>query len=377
MKKALIFTTVLIFVSLGNIFAQKYYREGTQAGYYIKNGEKVNVPYIVNASRLERTRVLEIYEQEKHPAARLFPEDISEYGLEDGSRYFSAQIKLNQKTESVFLEHFLQIDDSTALFCYPGKKGEVYFVQEGINNTQLYAMIKDEKEIKRLLKKDRETLCDKLGVIDSIPLKISRSSILTFYKAYTDCNINAFRTIHIGITLGIGMGKPASSTIPKFSYKLRNEYSAGIFADIPLDEKFSFHPEILYVYTQNNSGTAEGWQNTTTGISKYQKKSLWIPLSFRCYFTQFRGKYIPFIEVGPFIDICLDRQVRKVNIKNDRGYDNHSLSQYGGLLGGGIEYKISRKNSLYLGLRYQVATGSYDDYKETSHHLGVNIALGF
>lgn len=343
---------------------------GTVNGYYITPQKTVTSIKILKSNERERAHKIIIPKQDGHEYKVLYPNEIIGYGFEGKNiRYCSATIYLDGKETTVFLEEFIKGDDNVTIYIYNSDKGELFFVQRG---KQLAQLITDNGTALRNYFKNKAGNCSAIDEIDRYPMKMTRSSILKMYEAYTKCNLNVFSRFRYGITGGayIEMLKAGDANNYKFNKEVA--FYPGIFVEIPLDIRFSFRPEVIYM---SSHLTGEPDLSKDRDNIEFIRKSIYLPLMFRYKLTQVRSKYIPYFELGPTIDF---------RISGERGKPTATLKrqvspyQIGGALGAGVEYKMSDLISLYAGLRYNASRGaSPDETREVHNLISLNLSVGF
>ena len=321
--------------------------QGVVGGYYIKNNKVISGIAVEKANRSQKAERLIIPNQPKHSAAVLYPSDIEEYGLEDGHKYVSADVTVNGNPKKVFLEEIVHLDSIVIYSCRMDKK-DFFFLQRENNLPEL---IQDKEKFWNLF---RNPSCPKISAyIDSKKKKeLTYETINAYRRAYTDCNTNLLPKFRLGITTEAG----AAVTGTAFLF--------GVYAQIPIDECFSFQPEIL--------------------VSQCDVLTIQTPMLFRYSFNYMLGKTIPYIDVGLLLDIKTEKD-KGILVESAFGQGEYYLAnsqsgpfRYGCVLGGGIEHKYRSGHSLYAGIRFRYIEGSiHADYKVKIKCLTFNMAYSF
>jgi hypothetical protein len=363
------------FFAIANVSAQETI-VNTEEGYYVKNNAVKSGIFFERTNEKERAERLIIPNQKRHEATVFFPSDIEEYGFPDRQHYVSAEINLHGNLKKVFLEEVIRID-SIIVYYYPDRKEDLFYFQK-IDGT--LELMQNEEAFLDLL---RNADCPEIiAFVDSKrKKKLNRKTINVYSRAYSDCNTNLLPSYHFGITTETGILKPGSNKYQNFSYDLSFSFLIGIFAQIPLDECFSFRPEILYSYIDNPKGQI-------SGLKAYKRESIQFPVVFRYNFNHTKGNIIPYIDLGPLLDLKTSKESGTIlgsrfplegeNDWNTLANSEISLLQYGVVLGGGIEYKLNRRNSIYAGLRFKYVEGSgVNESIERLKYFSLNIAYGF
>jgi hypothetical protein len=176
---------------------------------------------------------------------------------------------------------------------------------------------------------------------------------------------------------------------PDDTYYSAFSFMIGAFAQIPIDECFSFHPEILYSFIQGDETKISGMKNKDIfGKTIVIRESLQLPMVFRYNFNYTKGNFIPYIDLGLLLDIKIGGKgeiISKSLFPNELSAREYLLAnskvsplQYGIVVGAGIEYKINAKHSFYPGLRYKYVRGEgLDETTEKLNYFSVNLAYSF
>ena len=321
-------------------------------GYYIMNGKLIRGIAFERANQVQRAERLIIPQQNLHEARTLYPSDIEEYGFPDGRRYISAEITSYGSTKKVFLEEILNLD-SIIVYFYPVQGSDYFFLQRG---GSLPELIRDEEEFWNLF---RNSSCPEIATyIDGKKRKgLTYGTIRTYQRAYTDCNTNLFPKFRFGITAETGLEFKSNNVNPLGDNPNDKNLllSIGVFVQIPINESFSFRPEVLY-----------------------QFDVVQLPMVFRYSFNYKKGNRIPYIDLGLLADI-------KISPEKEIVVDGQTLANsktnpfcYGLVLGTGMEFKLTSGHALYTGIRFRYIEGSINnEYIEKVKCLTFNVAYGF
>ena len=318
-------------------------------GYYIKNGNVVSGIAFERANRVQRAERLIIPQQRLHDARVFYPSDIEEYGFPDGRRFISAEITLYGNTKKVFLQEILNLD-SIIVFVYPMRGNDYFFLQR--DGSGLAELIRDEEEFWNLF---RNSSCPEISAyIDGRRMRgLTYRRIRIYQRAYTECNTNLFPRFRFGISTETGL---EFKSIKYLSRSRSPLFSIGVFAQIPIDECFSFRPEVIYRFN-----------------------AVQLPMVFRYSFNYKRGNRIPYIDLGllaefktsPEEEIVLDSGQILANSRTNP-------FRYGLVLGAGMEFKLRSGHSIYTGIRFRYLEGSINrEFKERLRHLTFSIAYSF
>lgn len=147
----------------------------------------------------------------------------------------------------------------------------------------------------------------------------------------------------------------------------RTGFHVGLLAEIPVSDRFSVQPEVLY----STQGTeADGW----LGDGEYQIDYVQVPLIAKFYVVDGLA-----IEAGPSFNFKVEEEYdvedSPVNFESDSDYA--SSFEFGGGLG--LSYKFN--NGFFLNGRYtQGFTNVYDsdDFDDDAvKNNGIQVGLGF
>ncbi len=147
----------------------------------------------------------------------------------------------------------------------------------------------------------------------------------------------------------------------------RTGFHVGLLAEIPVSDRFSVQPEVLY----STQGTeADGW----LGDGEYQIDYVQVPLIAKFYVVDGLA-----IEAGPSFNFKVEEEYDvedgPVNFESDSDYA--SSFEFGGGLG--LSYKFN--NGFFLNGRYtQGFTNVYDsdDFDDDAvKNNGIQVGLGF
>lgn len=132
-------------------------------------------------------------------------------------------------------------------------------------------------------------------------------------------------------------------------------FNFGVMAEIPIAEKFSFQPELLF------SGQGYDIENTTVALSY-----LSLPLMGKYYLTKGLS-----LEAGPQLGLLLSAKAGDLDVK-----DSFNTLDYG--VNAGIGYKLD--NGLNFGARYNVGLSDINNVEgfSDSYKNGVlQISVGY
>ena len=130
-----------------------------------------------------------------------YPRDIASYGTDFGYRYVSSTVMLNGDTARVFLKELVR-DSDISLYEYEGRSGRIFFTID--KETGRYVSVNDDGEAYRSQLRQRAKDCPLLDELDEQPLKMTESSLLSLYEAYTRCSVNDYPGVKWGVAVNAG-----------------------------------------------------------------------------------------------------------------------------------------------------------------------------
>ena len=129
----------------------------------------------------------------------------------------------------------------------------------------------------------------------------------------------------------------------------------GVMSEIPISEKFSFQPEVMY------SGQGYSFNDNTIALSYLN-----IPLMGKYYVTKGLS-----VEAGPQIGFLLDAKNEKINVK-----DSFNTFDFG--VNFGLGYKLD--NGLNFGARYNLGLTDINNVANSSsknQNRTIQISVGY
>lgn len=367
MKKSLSVFVLFLFCLLSSA-------QVSEKGYYVtKEGVRYNEVDILNPYHADCYDRVHVASDKLNMNAFLYPQDIASYGVDYGYRFVSAKVKIDTAEVQIFLKELIR-DKEINVYKSEYKGKAHYFTID--RQTGRYKEILDKgAEFRHLLKlRAEKSNCEVIEELNNIELKMTESSIMSLYEAYTNCSVNNYPGIKWGVALNAGYSFFNFDDEVRFDIPNRPYAMPGLFVDIPIDNRISFRPEVYYFYTRTNS-------KPNKYNFKYYRHSLVVPLMLRYRFSNVNGNTIPYIEMGATFDIRLAGKTRTMESYGLNSYPvtkNCSNIHIGPEFGAGIEHKLSNGLILYAGLRgayYFSATTS--DKKEHRSNVSFNIAIGF
>lgn len=307
-----------------------------------------------------------------------YPRDIASYGTDFGYRYVSSTVMLNGDTARVFLKELVR-DSDISLYEYEGRSGRIFFTID--KETGRYVSVNDDGEAYRSQLRQRAKDCPLLDELDEQPLKMTESSLLSLYEAYTRCSVNDYPGVKWGVAVNAGYSF--------FNFEDENRYENGIpdrpyampglFVELPIDRRISFRAELYYFFTKTRSNDFNS--ELDAYAFEYKRHSLVLPLLFKYRFSNLDSKVLPYIELGATFDIKVSGKMDI--IENYGGKDTVLPLQAARLavgpeFGVGLEQKLNERNTLYYGIRggYYFG-GASTDKREFRSNVSINCSISF
>ena len=302
------------------------------------------------------------------------PDEVKEFGFKDGRVYISKEIQFADSSRRVFLERLYK--GKTTLYYYKGKGAKTFFIEK---DSTLFVEVPKQNTAKEHFSKQLLKITDDCpNVSDACKLvNYNKKSFSKLIARYNQCVIKPFPHFKYGFLLGYEFSRLIPSDkqngdLKYFEYKYDGDFSIGVYADNPiLESDFSAHAELLfskhgYSYNKLVDNKDIDFVANFTSIK--------VPLLVR--YTYPSNKIRPYINVG-FVGTYLiknetllfETTIKENTIEID---DPHITSlindvQFGYNIGGGIEFKLNLKNSLFFELRYDNLYGAGDsEFRGTS-----------
>lgn len=387
MKKSIftfVFVAILLSVTGANAQMVETVRQiDAHRGYFIRDGVVHNVYISKDNSRIGYAEHFSIPEQPNYAAAKFSPDQVLEYGLENGRRFFSVKIDTESGQQSFFLEKLRETTLGAYILYLPG-----WMASPG--SRSLY-FLRDKNGVVTPLGKGNEPEgiwdyflslndCPKLNEV-KFRRRFRSGMVNRFYNAFANCNEKAFPVARFGVTASLSGSRPLmfdDSFTPHYNpqevleegtplyanlrYDWDYSYSVGMFFRIPLDDVASFQPEILYF---RSSTTDAQWGH------KFRTDALRLPLMFRATNNHARGQVMPYGEIGPVFDLNFGKYSYGGSEYWTRALPRYSM---GVAAGAGIECYIAPGQAISLGGRVNWVSSLERDKRY--NNLSVELVLG-
>jgi hypothetical protein len=309
------------------------------------------------------------------------PYDIKEFGFKDGRVYLSKEIQVADSSRRVFLERLLR--GKTTLYYYRAKGIKTFYIEK--DSSLLFELPKQntaKEHYSKLLSYFTE---DCPNVSDACKLvSYNKKSLSKLITRYNQCELKPFPHFKYGLLIGYEFSRLIPSNnqnedLENLQYNYDGGFSIGLFLDNPiLMSDFSVHTELLY---SKHGYSYNRFINNKDIDFVANLSSLKIPFLFRYAYPS--NKIRPFINVGLIGTYLMKKEtlLYETTIKgNTIEINDANITslindvQLGYSVGGGIEYKLNFKNSLFFEIRYTNQFGIEDsEFLGTS---GFNILTG-
>jgi len=311
------------------------------------------------------------------------PYEVTEYGFRDGRRYVSKEIRLPDSTQRVFLERLAK--GKINLYYYQGKGIKTFFWEK--DTTLFIELTKhgDDPENSRFNDYLYNLTSDCKPVSDAVSLiKYSKLSLKEYADRYNRCDRRPFPRFKYGLIAGYGVSRLSSpdGTLKAFNYPYDGSIIAGLFIDQPfLLSNYSLHTEIYY----SSNGYACNFRDENKDMDLLiNTAAVSMPILIRYTYPSVR--YSPFINLGgiysfqfknenALYEATIIQDVIEINAISE----NTLLSQnlLGFSVGGGLEYHLNYRHSLFLELRYHKLYSIINSGSLNKTVVQCNIGIGF
>ncbi len=269
--------------------------------------------------------------------------------------YISKSLTLDGITQQLFLERIMT-NDSVSLYTYKYKaKREKELVVYEKKGEKLVPLTDTNNPFINYLKtfpiiQQNPHLEEKLADVPP-----TSYNLIEQYKKIRRNNINLFTRFRWGAMIGGGFSQIKSEG--NLSFSNESHVTLGLFADLPIYKYFSFHPEIYYLKNAKLNEQA----SSIIGMS-FNREYINLPLLARFSFINLKSRAIPYVQVGPEIIYLIKGETNGYEIRNATGYEtqltewdtyfhkNFSMTINAGI---GLEYKLNRRHSLFVDIRYR------------------------
>lgn len=296
------------------------------------------------------------------------PYEVKEYGFKDGRIYLSKEIQISDSFKRVFLERLT--NGEITLYYYKNDSIKTFFLEK--ENSSIIEIPKSnggEMSYKKQLINITNNCSNVAGASELV--RYNKKSFTKLISRYNDCELKPFPHFKYGLTLGYELAKliplAGSQTgyANYFDFKYDAGYTIGLFIDNPiLVSDFSLHTELYYSRHGFSYNKLVGTQDIdlVTNVS-----SLKLPVLIRYAYPS--NKFRPFLDIGGVVafNIKNESKVYETTISDKTIIINDvqkikliADNQIGYSFGGGIEYSLGNKNSIFFELNYSKYYGLSD-----------------
>jgi hypothetical protein len=351
-----------------------------QNGYMITDSSRLDNITIADLGAINNARYCKVRENGKWVLYK--PTDIREYGLDTGTVYVSKEIQKGLSGDPVFLERLQQ--GKVTFYYYMDTLGvtSYYFEKEGSPVIEITRYNSDGQSFRKQLS---AVTSDCPGYSNSLKFVVYKKYPLSVLIArYNECELKPVPVFRFGLTAGYNMVKLVKAVDDDISYYFDPQYEGGLtlglFADRPLlAGNFSIHPELYYTRFSMlyNSIMADKDMDLVSDIS-YLK----MPVLIRYYIPAKRVR--PFIDAGGILSVTLTNNtlIYRSKITGDIVEILGEIEpvplnpvSLGYVIGGGAEFKLNARRSLFLEIRHNTFIGSHGSEKISEFNFMTAINL--
>ena len=291
------------------------------------------------------------------------PYEIKEFGCKDGRVYISKSVPNGDSTHRVFMERL----GKAGLTMYYYKQGwrRHFFIEKDSIST--FELPRRSQQNQRFNKQLVELMSSCPSAANAARLvRYSRNSMAKLISRYNGCVSKPFPYFRYGITVGYELVKQVPSKqiadLNLLNFNYEGGFIVGVFLDEPIrTSDFSFHPE-AYFSQQRISRTGVFGNMDVDYISTLS--GIKMPLLLRYAYPS--NKIRPFANAGGIFSYNIQNINHlyestiinnRVNIADLGPYPLVDKMQFGYSFGGGVEYRLSYRRSIFLEVRYSSVLG--------------------
>ena len=312
------------------------------------------------------------------------PYEVKEYGLKDGRVYLSKEIQLSGSLKKVFLER-LQ-NGKTNLFYYREKGIKTFYLERDSSLFLELPKHNKNEHYKELLLRFTKDFTNIACEIQHV--KYNKRSLSKLINRYNNCVSKPFPHFRYGVNVGykltlLGISKDNSyEDLKSFDFNYEGSSTIGLFFDSPiLISDFSIHGELNYskLGYSYNTKLDDRDLDFVANLS-----SLNVPFLLR--YSLPTNKIRPFVNLGGIVTFNVRNEslLNHISISGNiieinKATDNSLIDdvQIGYSVGGGLEYIINSKRSLFFELRYNKQQGINDLTSIYTSDFGVSTGINF
>ena len=353
LSKQLVFMLLCIFLA-SKAFSQNVNYYGTDTAYY-------SVETFMKSDALSKHHYIKI--KGKTGVTTLTPDQITDYGFQNGTVYFSKEIEFEGKPKRVFLRRLQQ--GTLNLYIYKTELRDFYYLEKEGKLIKLNSSDKNYQKQLRELTKDFNWSYNQIDLV-----KFNQSSLKRIVNRYNYFDNSPLPQFRKGLTVGlrsISFVAPVFQS-PNYEFKNGNSVSIGAYTDIPLFQTFFSFYSGLNLSKVGITGIAEE-VNIETLIA-INLLSVDLPLLLKYTFPL--PKWKPYANIGTTLQTNLSKNITALqtsfngNVVSVLDIDQNDIIQNslsGFTIGAGVQYPVNNKRLASAEIRYKslnTGTGRID-----------------
>ena len=352
----------------------------TPLGMYAQIGSDY---YITDTATIIGVKILDygnksncqfFYVQEEENKVQFFPDKIREYGFDNNRVYVSKQLYIDNKLQHVFIEKLT--NGKKPLYYYRGNS-ELFLMET--DSAYFVALPKKEKNKKTYKQRLKEITDDCPDADDAANFTgYNKKSLKRFLDWYDKCESRPFPHFRYGIRAGYQLyhllAPPQS--LKQFDFKYGGTFSLGLFMDAPV-----LKSDFLLNLGVNYSHRGYSYNNLKSDINYdfvANMSSLAMPVLVRYSFPTMKYRF--FMQSGGIVEYNFNKDAyiyesaiygNFINISRTEAYNIDEV-RFGFSFGAGLEYRITRRNYLFLELSVNQLYGNIKN-RDILFTIGLNI----
>jgi opacity protein-like surface antigen len=365
-----------------------------QKGYYITDGIMSTGVEMIDNGPVTNARICQV--KEKKQLKTYTPDEVAEYGFQDGATYVARVISLNGAEKKVFLERLSQ--GTLTLYYYKSREVSCFYLEE--DSGQLVEVPRKDSLDKE--RGYREILSPYVGDCEFVSDQLEyvsyhRMSFHRFANRYNECLRRPFPHMMYGLTAGYGFSRittPVSViynsvnemnvdlVIRHIDFKYDGSLSFGFFIDIPVQvSDFSFHAEANY--NRNHYRYDKRTEKSDVGIL-VKTSSLNVPVMLRYAYPFVNCR--PFVNAGAIYSFHMNSETQGFHaVISENSSETSQLEkdlvplrhQAGLTAGCGIQINLSQAHSLCVEFRYMKTFSLHAQEFLRTNSFGLSTSINF
>lgn len=341
----------------------------TKKGYYVKDGDRHDV-FILRQNKKDNAFKFVVPPQEGHAEVVVYtPDRVSEWGFEgEKARYLGVRVETPEGDKWYFMEEEMDVK--------PGDGSRIALLSDKVLPVGTYYRVGENGEtIETGTERNAAPMLDYFASTTSYrssdshlkyPKRARKSTLDRYHDAFADRNDKLFPQRRFGFTVSGGPGIVKTGDIFTIAHDFQvpspdmgSTFSAGAFVRLPIEGTVSFQPEVMFSHT---SATGEmAYRDLEFDKIRFSMSSVRIPLLFRFTPVRSTSNWMPYLELGPEIDLNFGTykfdtiEVDPTNgslVVGDQAAIDLSRMVTGFAAGAGVEYYMNSRQAAWLGVRY-------------------------